>query len=114
MSELGPSVPESIDIDKLRKHLDGRWVDVRKRARELATDPRFAVVVGEDTETQRRRVLERMGALATEGYSALGFPTRYGGRNDVGGSITGFEMLALGDLSLLVKAGVQWGLWGGA
>ena len=30
---------------------------------------------------------------------------RYGGGNDVGGSITGFEMLAMGDLSLLVKAG---------
>ena len=114
MSGTSPSVPNSIAIERLREHLDGRWVDVRKRARELAGDPRFAVVVGEDTETQRRRVLERMAALSSEGYSQLGFPTKYGGRNDIGGSITGFEMLALGDLSLLVKAGVQWGLWGGA
>ena len=28
--------------------------------------------------------------------------------------MTAFEMLAFGDLSLLVKAGVQWGLFGGA
>jgi acyl-CoA oxidase len=106
--------PETVSADRLRAHLDGRWADIRHRARELATDLRFSVVTGEDTETQRARVLERMHALADEGYSALGFPTRYGGRNDVGASITGFEMLALGDLSLLVKAGVQWGLFGGA
>ncbi|HJQ43049.1 MAG TPA: acyl-CoA dehydrogenase, partial [Jatrophihabitantaceae bacterium] len=110
----GPSVPTSVDVDILRATLDGRWHEIRNRARELARDPRFAVVVGEDTETQRRRVLERMGALSEAGYSALGFPTKYGGRNDVGASVTGFEMLALGDLSLLVKAGVQWGLFGGA
>jgi acyl-CoA oxidase len=94
--------------------LDGRWADVRARSRELAKDPRFAVDYGEGVETQRERVLERMRALAEAGYSRLGFPTRYGGGNDLGGSITGFEMLAMGDLSLLVKAGVQWGLFGGA
>ena len=110
----GPSVPTSVDVAALRTHLDGRWGEIRERARGLAKDPSFAVVVGEDTETQRRRVLERMDTLAENGYSALGFPTQYGGRNDVGGSVTGFEMLALGDLSLLVKAGVQWGLFGGA
>src|SRR3954467_7699962 len=97
----GPSVLDSVSVEKLRENLDGRWADVRARARELAADPRFAVVVGEDTETQRRRVLDRMAALAEEGYSQLGFPTRYGGRNNIGGAVTGFEMLALGDLSLL-------------
>jgi acyl-CoA oxidase len=102
------------DAEIIRRVLDGRWVELRNRARKLAEDPRFAVEIGEDTETQRARVLERMRALADEGYSRLGFPTRYGGLNDVGGSITGFEMLAMGDLSLLVKAGVQWGLFGGA
>jgi acyl-CoA oxidase len=108
------TVPDRIDAQALRRHLDGRWGDIRERARELATDPRFAVSVGEDTEAQRARVLERMRALSEAGYSALGFPSRYGGRDNVGGSITGFEMLATGDLSLLVKAGVQWGLFGGA
>ncbi|MGI8677755.1 MAG: acyl-CoA dehydrogenase family protein, partial [Jatrophihabitans sp.] len=102
------------DAGIVRETLDGRWADVRNRARELAKDPRFAVEYGEDTETQRARVLERLTALAENGYSRLGFPSRYGGANDVGGSITGFEMLAMGDLSLLVKSGVQWGLFGGA
>jgi acyl-CoA oxidase len=98
----------------LSDYLDGRWAPIRRRARELAADPRFAIAVGEDTETQRARVLERLCALAEAGYSSLGFPREYGGQDDVGASITGFEMLATGDLSLLVKAGVQWGLFGGA
>jgi acyl-CoA oxidase len=110
----GPASLEPADADLIRDLLDGRWREIRARARELAKDPRFAVEIGEDTETQRSRVLERMAALAELGYSRLGFPTRYSGGNDVGGSITGFEMLAMGDLSLLVKAGVQWGLFGGA
>jgi acyl-CoA oxidase len=109
-----PAALEPADAEVIRQVLDGRWREIRERARELAKDPRFAVEMGEDTETQRARVLERMQALAELGYSRLGFPTRYGGGNDVGASITGFEMLAMGDLSLLVKAGVQWGLFGGA
>jgi acyl-CoA oxidase len=112
MSSGQPLKPADAGI--IRNLLDGRWRDIRERSRELAKDPRFAVQIGEDTETQRERVLERMSALAELGYSRLGFPTKYGGGNDVGGSITGFEMLAMGDLSLLVKAGVQWGLFGGA
>jgi acyl-CoA oxidase len=109
-----PAVLEPADAGIIRDVLDGRWREIRERARELAKEPRFAVEVGEDTETQRCRVLERMQMLAELGYSRLGFPTRYGGGNDIGASITGFEMLAMGDLSLLVKAGVQWGLFGGA
>jgi acyl-CoA oxidase len=109
VSDLAPA-----DAGIIRDLLDGRWADIRAQARELAKDPRFAVQYGEDTETQRARVLERLGALAETGHSQRGFPTRYGGENNVGGSVTGFEMLAMGDLSLLVKAGVQWGLFGGA
>ncbi len=109
-----PDVPTGVTAEDLRPHLDGRWADIRARARELALDEAFAVGIGEDTETQRRNVLARMQNLTDAGYSALGFPSRYGGGDNVGGSVTGFEMLAMGDLSLLVKAGVQWGLFGGA
>ncbi len=44
----------------------------------------------------------------------MGFPKRYGGGGDVGASIAAFETLAFGDLSVLVKVGVQFGLFGGA
>jgi acyl-CoA oxidase len=101
-------------IAELRRVLDGRWHEVRDGARQLAEDPRFAVSVGADVEQQRADVLDKLHALAESGYSRNGFPSEYGGHDDVGGSVTAFEMLAYGDLSLLVKAGVQWGLFGGA
>jgi acyl-CoA oxidase len=37
-----------------------------------------------------------------------------GGNGDLGGSVTAFEMLGHADLSVMVKAGVHWGLFGGA
>jgi acyl-CoA oxidase len=42
------------------------------------------------------------------------FPESAGGTADPGGAIAAFEMLGHGDLSLLVKCGVQFGLFGGA
>ncbi|MGQ0841077.1 acyl-CoA dehydrogenase family protein [Actinokineospora sp.] len=91
--------------------LDGRWSHVRRAARA-----RVASTATHDltTEEHRAHVLAELRALAAAGYPGLGFPKRYGGEGDLGGSITSFEMLGFGDLSLMVKAGVQWGLFGGA
>jgi acyl-CoA oxidase len=62
----------------------------------------------------RERILELTRALAREGEASLAYPPEYGGKGDVGASIAGFETFAFGDLSLVVKIGVQFGLWGGA
>lgn len=62
----------------------------------------------------RERVLQQMHMLVKDGYPAKGFRQSHGGSGDVGGSVTSFEMLAYADLSLMVMAGVQWGLFGGA
>ena len=62
----------------------------------------------------RERVTRAAKKLADSGRVGLGFPKEYGGEDDSGGSVTSIEMLAFGDLSLMVKAGVQWGLFGGA
>jgi acyl-CoA oxidase len=99
---------------ELAHHLDGRWGEVRAKARELAADPRFQPSTSTQIEDQRARVTEQLQTLADLGEPRMGFPSEFGGRDDLGGSITAFEMLAMGDLSLLVKAGVQFGLFGGA
>jgi acyl-CoA oxidase len=52
--------------------------------------------------------------LAAEGLTAPGFPKEHGGEDDPGANVAAFEMLGFSDLSLLVKFGVQFGLWGGA
>src|ERR671918_1696465 len=65
-------------------------------------------------EEHRARVLDWARELASEGDPAMGFPEAYGGQDAVARSVAGFETLAFGDLSLLVKCGVQFGLFGGA
>ena len=52
--------------------------------------------------------------MAATGQTGMGFPMEYGGGGDIGASLAAFETLAYGDLSVLVKVGVQFGLFGGA
>ena len=86
---------------------------MRRDARENLNDPDFLPVYGENVQEARERVT-RAAEAGDSGRVSLGFPKEYGGEDDAGGSATSIEMLAFGDLSLMVKAGVQWGLFGGA
>jgi acyl-CoA oxidase len=108
------TLPPTVDPTKIQEILDGRWAHVRRDARENLEDPDFLPVYGESMTEARERVTRAARKLAESGRVRLGFPKRYGGEADAGGSTTSIEMLAYGDLSLMVKAGVQWGLFGGA
>jgi acyl-CoA oxidase len=98
----------------LQEALDGRWAHVRQAAREQLAGPRFVAVPGETLDEARARISRLIRELPADPGVAAGFPTQYGGRDDPGGSVVAAEMLAHLDLSLMVKAGVQWGLFGGA
>ena len=106
---LGP-----VDPEDLRRVLDGRWGEVRAIVREQIPAEWCAPTGGLGAEAQRVRTLERAKVLAAGDLPRRGFEKAYGGEDDIGGSLTFFEMLGLVDLSLMVKAGVQWGLFGGA
>ncbi|GAB3475545.1 acyl-CoA dehydrogenase family protein [Nocardiopsis coralliicola] len=97
----------------LRALVDGRWGGVRAWAREALTGEEFAPVAGLGMAEHRERVSGQLAALAQTEMPAFGFPERVGGKDDVGASVVAFEMLVC-DLSLMVKVGVQWGLFGGA
>ncbi|MGX7681947.1 acyl-CoA dehydrogenase family protein [Jatrophihabitans sp. DSM 45814] len=98
----------------LQAHLDGRWAHVRTTVRELSEQDLFRPAYGLSVSEHRARALQQLQALCAAGLTSYGFPVEYGGKGDIGASITAFDMLALGDLSLLVKVGVQFGLFGGA
>jgi acyl-CoA oxidase len=98
----------------LRTFLDGRWGWARDEVRAQLAEPLFHPVHDVATEDHRRRVLDQLRAVAKTRGPRLLFPARYGGLGETGASITAFETLAFGDLSLLVKVGVQFGLFGGA
>ncbi|MBU2695134.1 acyl-CoA dehydrogenase [Pimelobacter sp. 30-1] len=106
----------TVDVAALTDLLDGAYADVRRSVRDLL--PAYASVL-EDAETMpraefRERVKEVVLEIAESGAAARGFPPEYGGGGDIGASIAAFETLAYGDLSVLVKVGVQFGLFGGA
>src|SRR5215218_6501721 len=100
--------------DTLRTLLDGRYPETRDRVRGWLSEPGNEPVDDLGTEEHRARVLARAQELSSEGDTAIGYPVQYGGKGSPGMSVTAFETLAMGDLSLLVKCGVQFGLFGGA
>ncbi|WP_433273006.1 acyl-CoA dehydrogenase [Actinosynnema sp. CS-041913] len=98
--------------DALGDLLDGRWAALRRNSSDLLG--KLEPVRDLGREEYQAWVFEQLRALAAAGHPLIGFPAAYGGRDDVGGSVVAFEVLGFGDLSLMVKAGVQWGLFGGA
>jgi acyl-CoA oxidase len=104
----------SLDTDALRRWLDGEHRQIREQVRDRLAGMDLAQADGISRVEYRELVLRWATELGREGQTALGFPRKYGGEGNVAGSIASFETLAHGDLSLLVKCGVQFGLFGGA
>ncbi|MGV9331675.1 acyl-CoA dehydrogenase family protein [Nocardia sp. NPDC003726] len=100
--------------DHLRAALDGPWAAVRDEARTLLAGEEFTADPYLDYKAARARVLEQMKAISTMGFAERGFRRENGGTSEPGAAVVGLEMLAYADLSLWVKSGVQWGLFGGA
>lgn len=100
--------------DHLRVALDGPWGAVREEARKQLSGDQFTGDPSLDYKAARARVLEQMRVLATLGIAEKGFRREHGGTGEPGAAVVGLEMLAYADLSLWVKSGVQWGLFGGA
>ncbi len=108
---------EPLDFDPvaLRVLLDGEHRQVREHVRAVISRPEFAKgPIPPPTDEYREQVLEWAKTLAQTGGPSLLFPREYGGFGLVGAAIAAFETLAHSDLSLLVKCGVQFGLFGGA
>lgn len=99
---------------RLRQALDGPWGEVREKARTQLAGKEYTADPDLDLPGARARVLEQMRSLAELGYAERGFRRENGGTGEPGAAVVGLEMLAYADLSLWVKSGVQWGLFGGA
>ncbi|MGE4429061.1 MAG: acyl-CoA dehydrogenase [Solirubrobacteraceae bacterium] len=111
-----PDAQLAVDVAALRRALDGEHHATRDTVRELLARPDMdrSGAADLDRDAYREQVLEWLRTVADTGFPMVGFPTEVGGRLEVAAFVSGFETLAFGDLSLLVKVGVQFGLWGGA
>jgi acyl-CoA oxidase len=105
-----------VDVPALTALLDGTYVEVRNLTRKRLVEHAQVLTDAREMSREdfRERVLQVVKELAATGQTGMGFPLEHGGGGDIGASIAAFETMAFGDLSVLVKVGVQFGLFGGA
>ena len=108
------SAESSFSVEALRDLLDDDFKEERRKLRILLRDPAFEYRYTRDKDVHRKQVLEWCAMLANQGYGALSYPEEYGGQNSMSKYAAIFETLAHHDLSLVIKFGVQFGLFGGA
>ncbi len=103
----------SFSVSALQAIVAGKRAATRRRVLDIVSGPRFVRRFGLSKEAHREQVLEQLKVLAAEGIGALSYPEEYGGSNDMGRFAVAFETTAYYDISLTIKFGVQFGLFGG-
>ena len=104
-----------IEVKALNAYLDGKHARLRKKVRRFFLDPLLSLDrVPEGKDDYRELIFEWCKLAAEQGWGALAFPKFAGGQNDVEKYLSVFEELGYHDLSLAIKFGVQFGLWGGS
>ncbi len=107
----------TIDEDaaaQLQAVLDGPHAALREETRQRLCSLGLDKADGLSRDDYRDLVLEWTREVGRAGDGARSFPVEYGGQDDPGGRIATFQTVGHSDLSLLVKMGVQFGLFGGA
>jgi len=102
----------SFEAKDLQNILDSTHTETRQRMRKLLRDPVFELRHFRDKKMYRDQVLLWAKVLAKQGLGSYAYPKEYGGQGKRGDHITVFEMLGFHDMSLAVKFGVQFGLFG--
>ena len=122
---MSPIRPEVIDTEEVQEKasfdtrlmarlLDGDQAEIKRKMRLILADPQFALQHFEQKAVYREQVLSWCKKLAQQGMGAIAYPKAYGGKGDMLNYSGVFEMLAYHDISLAIKFGVQFGLWGGS
>ena len=104
----------TVDPAEFQAILDGKHADTIARIKEILLRPEFERKTLRIKEDYRNQVLEWCKILGQEGVGAIAFAKEYGGEDDMGAYAAAFETISYHDLSMTIKFGVQFGLWGGA
>ncbi len=93
--------------------LDGPYHALRQNVRDSLTADDLLRDPAMTMAQAREWVKKTLVRLAGQGWGNAGYPVN-GSKGDAALGVVSFESLAYGDLSLTIKGGVQFGLWGGA
>lgn len=102
----------NFNVDLLAKQLEGDKGALIAKVKAILSDPEFAYLDTDSLALQREKVLQWAKHLAGQGFGSIAYPKEYGGQHDMAAYFTIMETLSYHDLSLVVKFGVQFGLWG--
>lgn len=104
----------SLNPQAINDVLDGRWADARRQGRTLALNEESHDDPADDLETARARTTAGVALMAETGLPKVSLPPELGGKNQHATNVAGFEEAVTASPSLQIKAGVQFGLFGGA
>ena len=113
VASASPPPDDAVTTD-LAAVLTAEDTPVRASVRALLDTPELTIPDELSRAEHRERALRAVRVLAREGLGGVAFPEEFGGKGDPAAGVAVFEELALGDLSVLIKYGVQFGLFGGS
>lgn len=108
------SIPEVVDAEDLSSFVDAERSDIHRFVFQVLSRRAFDRNAIGDMQDYREHVLQWCHELARMGVASYGYPPQYEGEGNIAKSIYAFETIAYHDLSLLVKFGVHFGLFGGS
>lgn len=103
---------QTFDVQAMAKLLDGSNAAIIKKVKTIISDKEFDYQDLDSLSEQREQVLQWAKLLAKQGFGGMAYPKAFGGKDDMAGYFSVMETLSYHDLSLVVKFGVQFGLWG--
>jgi acyl-CoA oxidase len=102
----------TFEIEKLTQILDGEQSTIIEKVKSIISRPEFAYENSTDTAVYREKVYDWCKILAEENLGNMAYPKQYGGGENIADYFAIMETLSYHDLSLVIKFGVQFGLWG--
>ena len=102
----------TFDVVTLTSILDGDVANAINEVKKVISSPEFAYETTTDVHVYREKVLEWCQVLADRNLGNRAYPSKYGGGENLAEYFAIMETLSFHDLSLVIKFGVQFGLWG--
>jgi len=103
---------KTFNMETMAKLLDGANAEIIRKVKTIISDPEFRYIDSGNLDVYREKVLQWCHHLADQGFGAIAYPREYGGKGDMAAYFAIMEALSYHDLSLVIKFGVQFGLWG--
>jgi acyl-CoA oxidase len=98
----------------LQKLLDGSYSDIRNLIKQLISRPEFQYYNGTDVAEYRNLVLSWTRQIADTGMGRIFMSRTVGGEENLPKFMAAFETLGFHDVNLVIKVGIQFGLFAGS